>query len=244
MSVGALIATDARADSTDCTTLLGTPGKILILGNIVVPKDATCIIFNATVNGNIDQQSDSQLILRGNVTVNGNISSHGGAIIATEPGATPPINKIAGNVEIDSTSQVGLCVPFRIDGNLAISNASTSVDLAPGLCKGASDTDIGSIGGNVSITNNNVINLSIIFNTIGKNLSVTNNEVSSHLAVGLNTIGKNMSVTNNSGSGKKVVTLNTVTGNLECSGNQSTSTNPFIGSPNTVMGKVTGQCGK
>ena len=54
MSVGSLLASDAKAASTDCNSTLGTPGTIVVLGNIVVPKDAACSIFNATVNGNID----------------------------------------------------------------------------------------------------------------------------------------------------------------------------------------------
>ena len=199
MSVGSMLASDAKAASTDCNSTLGTPGTIVVLGNIVVPKDAACSIFNATVNGNIDQQSDSVLVLGGNVTVNGNISSHGGQQFGVNGALGPGITfniKIAGNVEIDSTSQVLICQPFRIDGNLAISNATKSVQIGPWICPGALPTG-GSIGGNVSITNNNII---------------------SALTMADSAIGNNMSVTNK-GSGSKVVSFNTVTGNLECSGN-------------------------
>ena len=75
---------------------------------------------------------------------------------------------------------------------------------------------------------------------IGGNVSITNNDTSLFLFVQQNTIGKNMAISNN--SGPTIVSRNTVTGNLECSGN--TPTSKFTGSPNTVMGKVTGQCGK
>jgi hypothetical protein len=79
MSVGALIASDARADSTLCTATSPIPDRATI-GNMVVPEDAECTLFNVTVNGNIDQHSGSRLFLRSSVRVNGNISSHGGAL--------------------------------------------------------------------------------------------------------------------------------------------------------------------
>ena len=132
--------------------------------------------------------------------MNGNISSHGGQQFGVNGALGPGITfniKVAGNVEIDSTSQVLICQPFRIDGNLAISNATMSVQIGPGICSGALPTG-GSIGGNVSIENNNII---------------------SALTMADSAIGNNMSVTNNLGSGPKVVSFNTVTGNLECSGN-------------------------
>jgi hypothetical protein len=79
-------------------------------------------------------------------------------------------------------------------------------------------------------------------NIIGGNVSIANDDVLRSF-IRENTIGKNMSVTGPSG-GVKRVTNNTATGNLECSANENTSTNPFIGSPDTVMGKVTGECSK
>ena len=74
MSVGALIASDARAASTVCNSD-GTPISGT-LGNIVVPEDGRCFLSGATVNGNIEQQAGSHLLLQV-VTVNGNISSRG-----------------------------------------------------------------------------------------------------------------------------------------------------------------------
>jgi hypothetical protein len=77
MSVGALIASDAEAASTDCT--LDNPITGATVGNIVVPEDQTCNIpFGTTVNGNIVQQSNSQLFIPGGVIVYGNGSSQGG----------------------------------------------------------------------------------------------------------------------------------------------------------------------
>jgi hypothetical protein len=120
MSVDALIASNARADATVCTSTI--QGQSISLGNIVVPEDAECTLFNVTVSGNIDQQSGSRLFLRFNVRVDGNISSHGGVLTVFSPGITGPIH-VAGNVEIDSNNQVEIC-GSHIGGNVTISNTN------------------------------------------------------------------------------------------------------------------------
>jgi hypothetical protein len=230
MSVGALIACDARADDTLCnSSMSGT------LGNIVVPADAECDLSDATVNGNIIQQSGSNLFLEGNVTVNGNISSHGGQIIAISPlnAGTP---EIVGNVKIESNNQVEIC-GARIDGNVEISNTNpaevmfggsdnSKVPAGPKVPKGmfggcASKVPKGGgAGGNI----------------IGGNVKITNNDVQ-FLQADDNVVGKNLIITDNFGSGTEQVVNNAVKGNLTCSGNGV----QFVSSGNTAKNLI-GEC--
>jgi hypothetical protein len=165
MSVGALIASDARADATVCDSTIS--GQNNTLGNVVVPKDAICTLNNLTVNGNIDQQPDSQLFLRFNVMVNGNISSHGAAMTVFNSGRGPI--PVTGNVEIDSSGQVLIC-GAHISGNLAITNTNPGPLVFGNGCEPDNKVD-----GNVKIANNNVIGLVIDDNRIGKNMTITDN---------------------------------------------------------------------
>jgi hypothetical protein len=182
----------------------------------VVPEDADCNLSGATVNGNIDQQSGSRLILIG-VAVNGNILSHGGLITVLEsPRGTT--TTITGNVEMDSNSQVDICA-VNISGNVTISNTNPQeVSFGAGCPAG------------------------LFANTIGGNVSIANNN-GSKLTVGYNTVGGNMSITDNLASSQSLVQSNDVTGNLSCSGNAPPPTlnDPFFGPPNTAK-KLIGQC--
>jgi hypothetical protein len=184
----------------------------------VVPEDADCNLSFATVNGNIDQQSGSRLILI-SVAVNGNISSHGGLITVLEtfPHATP--TTITGNVEMDSNTQVDICA-VNISGDVTISNTNPQEVSFGAGCSGYGSFE-NTIGGNVSIANNN----------------------GSRLIVGYNTVGGNMSITDNLASSQSLVQSNDVTGNLTCSGNAPPPTLnlPFFGPPNTAK-KLIGQC--
>jgi len=110
------------------------------------------------------------------------------------------LNTIHGNVKIDSNNMVSLCGPSTIDGDVVILNTSPS-DIVLGCDFGRGQSGF-SIGGSVSITNNNLFGARV------------------GLTIVQNTIGKNMSVTNNLGAGTKQFTNNTVMGNLTCSGNQ------------------------
>jgi hypothetical protein len=154
MSVGALIASDARADDV-CNTLTSP------IGNIVVPEEATCFLSNVTVNGNIEQQSGSILQLSGGVTVNGNISSNGGAITGVIVSNGP--NVIAGSVDIVSnTTNVVIC-GSQIIGNVTISNTIPGpgfITIGAALFCGLPPTG-NMIGGSVSITNNDASILSV-----------------------------------------------------------------------------------
>jgi hypothetical protein len=180
----------------------------------VVPEDAVCSLSNVTVNGDIEQQSGSTLILRGGVTVNGNISSHGGAVTNLAGLLPGLLNDIAGNIDIDSNNIAADICGSHINGNVAISNTNPGIVLLGDFCPG------GGAGGN----------------TIGGNVNITNNN-STSLTVAANTIGKNMSITDNLGTGVKDVLLNKVTGNLTCSGNEQ----PFTSSGNTARSLI-GQC--
>ena len=222
VSVGALIASDARAGAFVCNN----PNPIVggTFGNIVVPEEATCILQDATVNGNIEQQSGSQLYLIGvnkGVTVNGNISSQGGQFTSLTTGADPI--EVVGNVDIESNIGVVIC-GAHIYGNVAISNlipGGLFLGATPGTCQGAPaefTTGPNIIGGNVSIANND----------------------SGNFFVGYNTVGKNMSITDNKGG--EAVFANKVTGNLTCSDNAP----PFFISTSPPLSnqakKLIGQC--
>jgi hypothetical protein len=207
MSVGALIASDARA--ADVCNTLSSP-----TGNIVVPEDATCTLSFVIVNGNINAQSGSFLILRG-VTVNGNLSSHGGAVTALKDFGSV----IHGSVDIDSnTVTVFICSTNFIFGNVTISNTN------PGQLVFGCEL------------NGTIFSNSVFFGSV----SITNNDASSMQVVG-NSVDKNMTITNNKGSGAKVVTFNGVGGNLECFGNQTPFTIGTGPSANAAL-KLIGQC--
>jgi hypothetical protein len=181
----------------------------------VVPAEAVCILSDATVNGNIETQSGS-LFLVGNVTVNGNIESQGGQITALINEGSGS-NQVFGNVDIDSSNTVAIC-GSSINGDVAISNTNPGEVAFGGSEVGATCSTIG--GGNI----------------IGGNVTITKNNVTT-LGAADNIIGGNMTITYTLGAGTKQVINNKVTGNLQCSNNDQ----PFVSAGNQAK-QLTGQC--
>jgi hypothetical protein len=212
LAVGALLATDVRADSTMCSSDMSGA----TLGSVDVPAGTECDLSNATVNGNIYMQAGSVLAIYGNVTVTGNISGLGSRIVEIYNGGTGS-NEVVGNVTIDSNDTAFIC-GSRIDGNIAISN-SYGLEVAFGGSEpGAACSRSG--GGNV----------------VGGTVSIANNKVTFFRAAD-NVVSKNMTILDNIGLATKRVLNNTVTGNLTCSDNDP----PFIIGGNHAA-KLIGQC--
>lgn len=230
-TVGALSGTPVTAaGGFECTAAVTGP-----LPNVVVPPGASCVIVNATVNGDIEAGVGSTLVIQTSV-VNGNIRAIDAAAVRfagppTAPGSGFPdvvIGTIVnGNVDLQrigsgapaSEQSVSTAVcGTRITGNLSIVG-SRSVAVGGRVNSGASCRFTG--GGN----------------EIGGNARVADS-FGVFFRVGSNTVEANLTVTNNVHPTTVRIVDNTVADTLNCFGNAG----PALEITNNAAAKATGQC--
>jgi hypothetical protein len=197
----------ARAADTTCATAIH---NTTINGNLVVP--VYCALEKVTVTGNVQVQTNAQLIIVDDSTIDGNLSIGTGAIFEAESGLT-------------------------VDGNI---EANQCVYLITNFFLGAAISPI-IVGGNVHIESCGRVEfqstLSPEKNEIGGNFTCSNSQIC--VVVGTHVNGNvqftNNSTTNGSFSG---ISDSTIGGNLKCQGNG----NITGGGGNTVGGHKQGQC--
>ncbi len=163
VSLAALAAVSgaARAADTVCTgSMTGA-----IAGNLVVPANGSCTLFQANVSGNVRVSQNASL------TVNGleEWSSIGGNVIANACAATllEGTVTVGGNVQIQHcTGTSGFAGPgIKIRGNFQCQDNQASCEAT-----------LGEVGGNAQIRNNSAtVAGDISLNTIGGNLQCLDN---------------------------------------------------------------------
>jgi len=132
-------------------------------GNVVVPDGAECSLNGVTVQGSVKVGIGSDLYVSGG-SVHGNLSASGSDDVET--GNTLGPSHIYGNVTIDSSYFVYF--DSTIDGNASFTGNFLVVLTSPTH-----------VGGNVSITDNDIVNIYSLF--VGGNLGCSGNSILSPL---------------------------------------------------------------
>ena len=234
--LAALVAfpSSASAEDTRCVgALIGT------FDNVVVPKNAECILFASIVRGNVKALRGSSLSASSN-QIAGNLEALRGSSVFSSG------NQIAGNLEGEAPRWVG-SLGDRIGGNFAVTGAT-----GPGFSFQALSVNVFVCG--TSLTNGNISveksrngtvavgssNPICVGNDVANgNILVQENVIPGPEAmfVNRNTVGGNVQVFKNRGEGPKTVLDNVVRQDLQCKENEE----PFVGGPNLAR-KAEGQC--
>jgi hypothetical protein len=205
----------ASADDTRCVGLLsGT------FDNVVVPRNADCVLSGSTVRGNVTARRGSSLF--------------------------SSFNQIAGNVEGDGPRWVGSQTD-RIGGDFALTGATGPGFSIFGLSVNVFVCGTSLTSGNIAVekSRNGTVavgspNPICLGNDVAQgNILVQENVIPAPelLTVERNTVGGNVQVFKNRGEGLKTVMANVVHENLQCKENDP----PFLGGPN-VANKAEDQC--
>ena len=157
-----LVGSAAAAGDVTCTGGPNNPLTGKIVGNVVVPADASCRI-QGTVSGNVTALTGAAVGVRTGSTVRGNYTCNN-CLFADLGGST-----IGGNVVINGEAEGSFINGSTIKGNLKIDSSSA----------GPESFSIGTTGGNVirgnlSFTNNTGPSF-IVDNAIAGYLACQNN---------------------------------------------------------------------
>jgi hypothetical protein len=157
-----LVGSAAAAGEVTCTGGTANPLTGKIVGNVVVPADASCRI-QGTVSGNVTALTGAAVGIRTGSTVRGNYTCNN-CLFADLGGST-----IGGNVVINGEAEGSFINGSTIKGNLKIDSSSA----------GPESFSIGTTGGNVirgnlSFTNNTGPSF-IVNNAIAGYLACQNN---------------------------------------------------------------------
>lgn len=185
------LARAAGADSISCSSTIngGT------LPNVVVPAGQTCVITNATINGNVQGEIDSKTFIA-NSTINGNVEGQDAEMIQL-------INVIVnGNVGI-AGGEVDDTTPFTFDyaicgtlvtGNVSITGSGGDAFVYTSPNCGSRTTQI---KGNLLIEGNTA-RVRMIGIIVGRNATILNNTSTTEKTLINSTIGKNLTCSGNS----------------------------------------------
>jgi hypothetical protein len=205
----------AAADDFSCPpTVTGQ-----IPGNVIVPPGATCIITNATVQGNVKALERSRLLIS-NSNVGGNVEGDKADIVQIF------FSEVRENIWIKEAGPAQPPAPaFNVCG-FGMNFTPCEVIIAGTTVMGGG-VQIEKMAGDV-----------VIDRLLAPgNLKVEENAITGILLIQNSTVGQNMQVFKNIGVGTKLVQSNTVGENLQCFENQP----PFVGQFNTA-GNAEGQC--
>jgi hypothetical protein len=218
LTFGIMLAALPTARAADTTCPPSPPPGSTINGNLIVPANASCELDDGTVTGNVVVGT--------------------GASLSGFP-VTGQTVRIVGNITADHCNFAGFQTfgdgTLSVGGNVNIQNCTSTGTPSGyfGLVQGQFVSV--TIGGNFLCANSEVCIAG--GGVVQGNLTMDNNTAGSEVV--LNQISGNANVSGNSGSAP-LVGDNTIGGNLRCFNNSPPPTN--FGSPNTVSGKIQGQC--
>lgn len=156
----------ALAEDFECRE---TVGAVTIVGNVIVPDDATCTLNGTNVQGNVTVKS------RATITING-ASITGGVQ-----------GESANNVVIEPNSSIGNSVSLRKGVDVSIGGATITGDLQLEENNGSVSLANNSVSGSIQANKNRGDGIAITSNTIGNGLQCQDN---SPPPVGGNNIAK------------------------------------------------------
>ena len=210
LGFGIMLAALPTARAADTTCINNTISNTTINGNLVV--SVYCALYYVTVTGNVQVQTNAQLIIVEDSTIDGNLSVGTGAYFETDSAFT-----VDGNIEANQCR--GLITNYFFAPNSPII-----------------------VGGNVHIQSCVDVEFlgppSPEKNEIGGNFTCGNSQF--RCTLGNTNVNGGVQFTNNAGGGPvsfSDVEDNTIGGNLQCQGNGE-----IFGGGNTVGGHKTGQC--
>ncbi len=214
-----VVAPVASASDTRCTgNLTGT------FDNVVVPENATCVLVDSLVMGNVKALSNSRLFADSN-DIRGNVEGDKADLVEVYDRPEEPAPSIVGgNIQAKEGNEgVLVCGTELPSGNIQVekfSGPDTFVLIGD-------DSHCGPFGGGNVLAKGSI---KVEENTIGV-------FVRDALGIDDNRVGQNLQVFKNRGPGNKTVNRNTGGGDLQCSQNSP----PFNGSGNTFPNEE-GQC--
>lgn len=214
MVVAAALPSSAAAGDTRCRgALTGT------FDNVVVPKNADCILTGSTVAGNVTVRRGASLLSQAN-RIAGNLEGDEPRFVGSQ------FDRIGGNFDVTGARGPGfffqglsvnvfVCGSTLEKGNIAVEKTrggTVAVGTTTPFCAG------NDVGGDIIVQENLIPPFELLF-------------------VDLNNVGGDLQVFKNRGMGFKSVVGNEVRENVQCKENDD----PFLGGPNFAQ-KAEDQC--
>jgi hypothetical protein len=230
---GLMAAPSAVANNTVCP-----PNGVLggMHGNIIVPAGSTCTVQGAIVTGDIVVQPEATGLVE-NTIVKGNVKALENAVLrVSRSGVTQSF--IGGNIEGDKAEIVQI-LNSVVGGNITIKEGGTAEVDDVAVC------GVVLTNGNISIekTTGNILvapfsplcGPNVLLNgniQVQENVIPTDPNVVFELSIVGNTVTNgNVQVSKNTGPGPKSVGNNVVTGAIQCKENSTPVTGGFLGGP-------------
>jgi len=157
-----LIGQEARAEDTECR---GTLGAVTVVGNLIVPDDATCTLNGTRVEGAITVKSRATFTSNGAI-VTGGFQGESPTQVAINPGSSFGNNvsiRKAANLTTPSAQTVSI-QGAQIGGDLQLEGNNGSVDVSGNTIRGS-----------VQASKNNGSGIAIASNNIGNGLQCQEN---------------------------------------------------------------------
>jgi hypothetical protein len=214
LAVAALPSSAAAGDTRCRGALAGT------FDNVVVPKNADCVLTGSTVAGNVTVRRGASLFSESN-DIAGNVEGDEPRFVGSR------LDRIGGNFDVTGATGPGfvflvfnvnvfVCGSTLTNGNIAVEKSrggtvAVGTTTTP-FCTG------NQVAGNVMVQENLIPAFELMF-------------------VHLNNVGGDLQVFKNRGMGSKSVQFNNVRENVQCKENDV----PFVGGPNFAQ-KAEEQC--
>lgn len=183
--------------------------------NVIVPRNGTCTLYDATVRGNVKALRNARLTTRGN-RIEGNIEGDEARAFSLSG------DRVGGNIDLvetvasDAAREILICGQTLPNGNIQVKKSRTDRIIIGANTVDCPGNDVPK--GNIQLEEN-VVPSGGVLHALG------------------NRTGGNLQVFKNRGGGDKRIQANTVSQDLQCKENDS----PFAGTPNSA-GDSEDQC--
>jgi hypothetical protein len=208
----------------------GTFTGVTIRDHVLVPRDGTCTLIDATVQGDVEVRTGAYFQATG-TSIRGGVEGNEALTVFIDGGS-----RVGGSVSTNETAQVSL-FDSTIAGLIGIYRSDDSVNVCGNTVRGVG---IGIARSGQDILVGDPLAVSCAANRVTRgSVLLWRNSTDVSFVVRGNSIPKgSLHVLGNKGSSDKFVQRNTGRRTIRCTGNLA----PFLGSPNFRWDSDPGQC--